>query len=80
MSRLSRWGDAGGAGARTPGEAARDETIGELRKQLREARAESTQLNGKLDALATVTANLYHENLALKKRGSDRRLVPLPLL
>ncbi|MER5916937.1 hypothetical protein ABT124_42935 [Streptomyces sp. NPDC001982] len=63
---------------RTPGEVARDETIAELRKQLREARAEITHLNGKLDALATVTANLYHENLALKKRDSDRRLAPLP--
>ncbi|MFI1049601.1 hypothetical protein ACH4U3_28100 [Streptomyces griseoruber] len=63
---------------RTPGEVARDETITGLRKQLRQARAEITQLNGKLDALATVTANLYHENLALKKRASDRRLAPLP--
>ncbi|MEU6406196.1 hypothetical protein [Streptomyces sp. NPDC046985] len=63
---------------RTPGEVARDETIAELRRQLREAKAAITQLNGKLDALATVTANLYHENLALKKRDSDRRLAPLP--
>ncbi|MFJ8510165.1 hypothetical protein [Streptomyces avermitilis] len=61
-----------------PGEVARDETIAELRKQLRAARAEITQLNGKLDALATVAANLYHENLALKKRDNDRRLAPLP--
>lgn len=59
---------------RTPSEAARDETITELRKRLREAKAEITQLNGRLDALATVAANLYHENLALKKRlGSNRR-------
>ncbi|MCX4404470.1 hypothetical protein OG840_23005 [Streptomyces sp. NBC_01764] len=58
--------------------APRDETITELRKQLRKARAAITQLNGKLDALATVTANLYHENRALKKRDSDRRLAPLP--
>lgn len=63
---------------RTPGEAARDETISGLRKHLREARAEITQLNGKLDALATVTTNLYHENLALKRRDNDRRLAPLP--
>jgi hypothetical protein len=61
-----------------PGEVARDETIAELRKQLRGARASITQLNGKLDALATVTVNLYHENQALKKRDSDRRLAPLP--
>ncbi|MGW1281345.1 hypothetical protein ACWD4V_30900 [Streptomyces tsukubensis] len=63
---------------RTPGEVTRDETIAELRKQLREARAKITQLNGRLDALATVTANLYHENQALKKRDSDPRLAPLP--
>ncbi|MFI9247962.1 hypothetical protein ACIGXF_36585 [Streptomyces sp. NPDC053086] len=63
---------------RTPGEVTRDETIAQLRKQLREARAEITQLNGKLDALATVTANLYHENQALKKHDSRRRLAPLP--
>lgn len=63
---------------RTPGEVARDETIAELRRQLRKARAEITQLNGELDALATVTANLYHENLALKKKlGSSRRLTSL---
>ncbi|MFI6931752.1 hypothetical protein [Streptomyces sp. NPDC050287] len=37
-----------------------------------------TQLNGKLDALATVTANLCHENLALKKHDSRRRLAALP--
>ncbi|MET9762226.1 hypothetical protein ABZ016_24750 [Streptomyces sp. NPDC006372] len=55
-----------------PGEVARDEMNTELRRQLRKARAEITQLNGKLAALATVTATLYHENLALKKRNSDR--------
>lgn len=63
---------------RTPGEVARDETIAVLRKQLRQDRAAITQLTGKPDALATVTANLYHENQALKKRDSDRRLAPLP--
>ncbi|MEU6669223.1 hypothetical protein [Streptomyces sp. NPDC046727] len=63
---------------RTPGEVTRDETIAQLRKQLREARAEITQLNGTLDALATVTANIYHENQALKKRDNDRRLAPHP--
>ncbi|MGW2746553.1 hypothetical protein [Streptomyces sp. NPDC001450] len=60
-----------------PREVARDETIAALRKQLREARAEITQLNGKLDALATVTANLCHENQALKKHDSRRRLAAL---
>ncbi|WP_240468180.1 hypothetical protein [Streptomyces dangxiongensis] len=64
---------------RTPGEVQRDETIADLRKQLREAKSQVTEANGKLDALAAVTANLYHENLALKKKlGSSRRLASLP--
>ncbi|MEU9464447.1 hypothetical protein ACIQCQ_38600 [Streptomyces sp. NPDC088394] len=52
----------------TPGEVQRDEMIAELRKQLREAKAQAAEKQGKLDALATVTANFYAENLALKKR------------
>lgn len=63
---------------RTPGEVAREETIAELRKQLCAEKAEFTELNGRLDALATVPANLHHENQSLKKRDSGRRLVPLP--
>ena len=64
---------------RTPGEVARDESIAELRKQLREAKAQVTEAQGKFDALAAVTANLYHENLALKKKlGNSRRLASIP--
>ncbi|GAB2897075.1 hypothetical protein GCM10027074_75530 [Streptomyces deserti] len=64
---------------RTPGEVQRDETIAELRKQLRKAKAQVTEVLGKLDALATVTANLYHENLALKKKlGNSQRLASVP--
>ena len=64
---------------RTPGEVARDETIAELRRQLREAKGQATEVQGKLDALATVAANLYHENIALKKKlGSSRRLASVP--
>ncbi|GAA1309534.1 hypothetical protein GCM10009647_031820 [Streptomyces sanglieri] len=64
---------------RTPGEVQRDETIADLRKQLREAKAQVTEAQGKLDALAAVTANLYHENIALKKKlGSSRRLASIP--
>jgi predicted RNase H-like nuclease (RuvC/YqgF family) len=63
---------------RTPGEVTRDETIAELRRQLRASKSEVTELNGKLDALATVTVNLYSENQALKKRVDDRRLTALP--
>ncbi|MFZ3470380.1 hypothetical protein ACODT3_24600 [Streptomyces sp. 4.24] len=58
---------------RTPGEVQRDETIAELRKQLRESRAKASELQGKLDALATVTANLYFENRELKEKASKRR-------
>ncbi|WP_199826949.1 hypothetical protein [Streptomyces sp. WM6378] len=64
---------------RTLGEVARDETIAGLHSRLREANTQVSQVQGKLDALAAVTANLYHENLALKRRlGSERRLSPLP--
>ncbi|WP_049579032.1 hypothetical protein [Streptomyces sp. SBT349] len=64
---------------RSPGEVQRDETIASLRRQLREAKAQVTEAQGKLDALAAVTANLYHENIALKKKlGSSRRLASIP--
>lgn len=58
---------------RTPGEVQRDETIADLRSRLREANTRATELQGKLDALATVTANLYYENLELKKKDTSRR-------
>ncbi|WP_371639758.1 hypothetical protein [Streptomyces virginiae] len=64
---------------RSPGEVERDGTIAKLRRQLRESKAEVTELQGKFDALAAVTANLYHENFALKRKlGSSRRLASLP--
>ncbi|MFF2205365.1 hypothetical protein [Streptomyces sp. NPDC058145] len=64
---------------RSPGEVERDETIAKLRRQLRKSKAEVTELQGKCDALAAVTANLYHENLALKRKlGNSRRLASLP--
>lgn len=64
---------------RSPGEVQRDEEIAKIRRQLRESKAELTQLHGKFDALAAVTANLYHENFALKRKlGTSRRLASLP--
>ncbi|WP_030782128.1 hypothetical protein [Streptomyces sp. NRRL S-920] len=64
---------------RTPGEVQRDETIADLRKQLREAKGQVTEVQGKFDALATVAANLYAENLGLKKKvGSRQRLAAVP--
>jgi predicted RNase H-like nuclease (RuvC/YqgF family) len=65
----------------TPGEVQRDETISDLRRRLREATTRSTELQGKLDALATVTANLYHENRELKEklnRHGPGRVAALP--
>jgi uncharacterized coiled-coil protein SlyX len=52
---------------RTPGERARDDTITTLRAQLTQARDQARELQGQLDALATVAANLYAENLALRR-------------
>ncbi|MEV0695253.1 hypothetical protein [Streptomyces sp. NPDC050388] len=49
----------------------------ELRKQLHEAKAQAVGKQGKLDALATVTANLYAENLALKKPLGRRGMAVL---
>ncbi|MFD4611356.1 hypothetical protein ACFWOT_25370 [Streptomyces sp. NPDC058440] len=66
---------------RTPGEVRRDEEITELRRQLRESKQYATLVQHKLDALVTVTANLYHENQALKKeraRRAQQRLTVLP--
>ncbi|MGW7542587.1 hypothetical protein ACWGKQ_15960 [Streptomyces sp. NPDC054770] len=53
---------------RTPSERASDDTITTLRAQLAQAREQARELQGQLDALATVTANLYAENLALRRR------------
>ncbi len=66
---------------RTPGEVQRDDAITDLRRRLPEANSRVTELQGKLDALATVTANLYYENLELKKKASaqgQRRIATLP--
>ena len=53
---------------RTPGEATRDTTISHLRAQLTQARHHATLLQEKFDALATVTATLYHQNRLLRGR------------
>jgi hypothetical protein len=50
-----------------------------LRAALRDANQKITTLNGRLDALATVTANLYRENQALRAALDHRtRIAPLP--
>ncbi|RST25313.1 hypothetical protein EF908_00360 [Streptomyces sp. WAC04770] len=65
---------------RTPGEVQRDETISELRSRLRKATAKANELQDKLDALAAVTANLYHENIELKKKANRRQQNRLAVL
>jgi hypothetical protein len=57
---------------RSAGEVRRDETIAELQAKLRTANRRITELNGKLDALASVTANLYHENRILRSKLHQR--------
>ncbi|MFG2651309.1 hypothetical protein [Streptomyces sp. NPDC048436] len=64
---------------RAPGGVQRDEAIADLREQLSKAKARVTEVQGRLDALPTVAANLYAENLALKtKLGSRKRLAVIP--
>lgn len=58
---------------RTPGEVRRDEELDAVKDRLREANRRATELQRKLDALATVTANLYHENLALRSKLKAHR-------
>ncbi|MEV5331279.1 hypothetical protein [Streptomyces werraensis] len=67
---------------RTPSERARDDTINTLRVQLTQARQSARQLQGRLDALATVTAHLYAENRTLRRRldmqpHTSARRIPL---
>jgi chromosome segregation ATPase len=51
----------------------------ELRAALRDANQKITTLNGRLDALAAVTANLYRENQALRAAlGLRTQIAPLP--
>ncbi|MBT2539737.1 hypothetical protein J7E99_03190 [Streptomyces sp. ISL-44] len=57
---------------RTPGEIRRDEAIAELKTKLRKANKKAGELQDKLDALATVTANLYRETIELKKRAANK--------
>ncbi|MFG2260975.1 hypothetical protein [Streptomyces mirabilis] len=65
---------------RTPGEVQRDQTIAELRRSLRKANEKASELQDKPDALATVTANLYQENIELKKKANRRQQNRLAVL
>jgi chromosome segregation ATPase len=56
-----------------------DDAITGLRAALRDANQKITTLNGRLDALAAVTAKLYRENQALRAALDHRtQLAPLP--
>lgn len=61
---------------RTPSERTHDDTITTLRTQLTQARDQARVLQGQLDALATVAATLYAENLALRRRLRYRTADP----
>jgi hypothetical protein len=64
---------------RTPGEVRQDAQRVDIRAKFATANATMTQLNGKLDALAAVTTNLYHENQALHRQLDQRgKLTVLP--
>jgi hypothetical protein len=55
------------------GEVQRDEVIADLRRGLREATTRATELQGRLDVFATVTANLYYEDLELKMTSVQKQ-------
>jgi hypothetical protein len=78
---LTEWNNrAGQPPARTTPSVPGDDPVTGLRAALRDASQKITTLNGRLDALATVTANLYRENQALRTALDHRtQLTPLPL-
>lgn len=66
---------------KTAGEERRDEQIAALKLDLTKANHKATELQDKLDALASVTANLYRENQQLRRdvqNHKQRTLVALP--
>lgn len=65
---------------RSASEVRRDETIAGLSGRLRDATRQISQLQGKLDALASVTANLYHENQQLRRQASGRHAATIAAL
>ena len=72
---LVEWDAQVGLVLRSTGEVRRDE---KLAAALRAEKQKVTELHGKLDALASVTANLYNENLALRRElDKQTRVVSL---
>ncbi|MEU1447148.1 hypothetical protein [Streptomyces mirabilis] len=66
-------------GARTPGEARRDDELQSLKRELKETKRERTDLQRRLDASATVIAALHHDNTALREELGDRGTVVVTL-
>ncbi|WP_328493499.1 hypothetical protein OHS59_12605 [Streptomyces sp. NBC_00414] len=62
---LAEW-DRRTAATGTPGETRSDDELKELRAELIVIKRERTQLQGRLDASATVIAALHHDNAALR--------------
>jgi len=60
------------SGARTPGEARRDDELQHLRAAVTELKRERTDLRAKVDAAATVIAALHHDNQALHEHLASR--------
>lgn len=60
------------AGARTPGEARREEELTNLRSELKNIKRERTDLQRRLYAAATVIAALHHDNEALREHLTSR--------
>jgi hypothetical protein len=56
------------------------ETRRSPRRSLRKANEKASELQDKLDAQATVTANLYQENIELKKKANRRQRNRLAVL
>jgi predicted nucleic acid-binding Zn-ribbon protein len=66
---------------KSPGEELRDERIADLKLRLSKANQAVTELQDKLDALASVTANLYYENQQLRSdlaKSQRGKVVALP--
>ncbi|WP_308429604.1 hypothetical protein, partial [Streptomyces longisporoflavus] len=78
---LAEWDTRVPRTVRCPAPTAQDTELAELRRRLCTANGRVSTPEGQLDALATVTANLYRENLELKRKATvrpQRRIAALP--
>lgn len=79
---LAEWeARIGRSSTKSPGEERRDQQIADLKLRLAKVTRTATELQDKLDALASVTANLHRENQQLRGdllKSQQGRLVVLP--